>query len=402
MDRSTKVLVVVATLIASSIYAMAPLKAQDFKDKPVVEGPIGIGQVAASAKWLAWGQSSRRHPRDGFLVVKKRGGDERFKVSPKRGQATLGGFHGSKLVYQEFRRSWDNGGRSDLRMLDLRTKKSRALRHFNTRHYEFHPSISGRWILFGRLDHKHNRGTVHLGNLRTGQTVTLDRMIATRSILQIGQVNGDYAVWLKWLRGGLPRLIRYNIATGQRDVVPNNGKYNWAPSVTEDGTVYFGRTGRRCGLNGKILRWSSGDVETLVRLADGIDLSDGYVVDGARPEYFHNRVVCDRPRATAVYRVRERRSSPEPEPEPEETSTLTIGKAGNGEGTVTSSPAGIDCGGDCSEEYEEGTQVTLTATAADKNSFEGWSGGGCTGTEPCTITISEDTTVTASFKKGGG
>ena len=43
--------------------------------------------------------------------------------------------------------------------------------------------------------------------------------------------------------------------------------------------------------------------------------------------------------------------------------TLTVAKAGTGAGTVTSAPAGIDCGADCSEDYDENTVVTLTATA---------------------------------------
>ncbi len=35
--------------------------------------------------------------------------------------------------------------------------------------------------------------------------------------------------------------------------------------------------------------------------------------------------------------------------------TLTVTRSGAGSGTVTSSPAGIDCGGDCSESYASGT-----------------------------------------------
>ncbi|MBZ0156183.1 MAG: fibronectin type III domain-containing protein, partial [Alphaproteobacteria bacterium] len=41
--------------------------------------------------------------------------------------------------------------------------------------------------------------------------------------------------------------------------------------------------------------------------------------------------------------------------------TLTVSKAGTGTGTVTGS--GISCGTDCSEAYDSGTVVTLTATA---------------------------------------
>ena len=45
-----------------------------------------------------------------------------------------------------------------------------------------------------------------------------------------------------------------------------------------------------------------------------------------------------------------------------------------GSGTVTSSPAGIDCGATCSAVYDQGTTVTLTPTPAAGWSFAGWSG----------------------------
>jgi hypothetical protein len=73
-------------------------------------------------------------------------------------------------------------------------------------------------------------------------------------------------------------------------------------------------------------------------------------------------------------------------------------KAGTGAGTVVSAPAGIDCGGDCTEAYGRDTQVTLAAGAAEGSRFEGFSGGGCSGREPtCTVTMSEARTVTATF-----
>lgn len=39
--------------------------------------------------------------------------------------------------------------------------------------------------------------------------------------------------------------------------------------------------------------------------------------------------------------------------------TLAITKEGNGDGTIMSTPSGIDCGADCSESYYYGTTVTL-------------------------------------------
>jgi hypothetical protein len=54
--------------------------------------------------------------------------------------------------------------------------------------------------------------------------------------------------------------------------------------------------------------------------------------------------------------------------------TLTVAKAGSGTGTVTSAPAGIDCGADCAQLYPSGTPVALTATPAAGAVFTGWSG----------------------------
>ncbi len=79
------------------------------------------------------------------------------------------------------------------------------------------------------------------------------------------------------------------------------------------------------------------------------------------------------------------------------TALLNINKTGEGTGTVISTPPGIYCGDDCSEGFDEGDTVTLTAVENGDSTFSGWFGGGCSGTGTCTITITEDTTVTAIF-----
>jgi hypothetical protein len=80
-------------------------------------------------------------------------------------------------------------------------------------------------------------------------------------------------------------------------------------------------------------------------------------------------------------------------------STLTVQKIGNGSGTVTSSPAAIDCGSTCSALFPA-INVSLTAIPASGSTFLGW--GGCASTSGnggtiCNVTYDADRTVTATF-----
>jgi uncharacterized repeat protein (TIGR01451 family) len=76
---------------------------------------------------------------------------------------------------------------------------------------------------------------------------------------------------------------------------------------------------------------------------------------------------------------------------------LSVGKTGTGAGIVTSDPAGIDCGADCTEAYDVNTQVTLTPTPDANSLFGGW-GGNCTGSSTsCTVTLDANKSVTAIF-----
>ncbi|MDI6793281.1 MAG: putative Ig domain-containing protein, partial [bacterium] len=76
---------------------------------------------------------------------------------------------------------------------------------------------------------------------------------------------------------------------------------------------------------------------------------------------------------------------------------LTVTKAGTGSGTVTSLPAGISCGFDCSETYTHGTVLTLTATPDVSSIFAGWSGA-CPDTETtCEVIMDAARSVTATF-----
>jgi hypothetical protein len=81
---------------------------------------------------------------------------------------------------------------------------------------------------------------------------------------------------------------------------------------------------------------------------------------------------------------------------------VTVTRAGPGSGTVTSTPAGINCGNSCTASFKA-TPLTLTATPAAGSTFAGWSGACVASTTTCTFTPSvpvsgpNSNNVTATF-----
>ena len=83
-------------------------------------------------------------------------------------------------------------------------------------------------------------------------------------------------------------------------------------------------------------------------------------------------------------------------PAPSSVYTLTVTKSGAGSGTITG--GSINCGSLCTQSsITSGTAITLTASPASGSIFAGWSGGGCSGTGTCTIIVTSNTSVSATF-----
>ena len=74
---------------------------------------------------------------------------------------------------------------------------------------------------------------------------------------------------------------------------------------------------------------------------------------------------------------------------------LTVQKSGTGTGTVTAT--GIDCGSDCTEAYNNGSSVVLTANPSADPVFGGWTGCDLPMGGSCTMTMTADKTVLATF-----
>jgi hypothetical protein len=71
-----------------------------------------------------------------------------------------------------------------------------------------------------------------------------------------------------------------------------------------------------------------------------------------------------------------------------------------GEGTISSSPGGIDCGSDCTDQaatFPSGTSVVLTPAADPGSTFFNWSGCDSVSGDSCTVLIDGDKTVFATF-----
>ncbi len=150
---------------------------------------------------------------------------------------------------------------------------------------------------------------------------------------------------------------------------------------TGNGTVTSAPAGINCGVACST-QFSGGTTVTLTATSDGGSVFAGWsggICAGTGPtcETTTNATV------TATFNV----APPTP-------FTVTVNKNGTGAGTVTSSPAGITCGGTCGAQFNQGTSVTITATPAAGSVFASWSGG-CTGTGICQV--ASTVTVTATF-----
>jgi hypothetical protein len=65
-------------------------------------------------------------------------------------------------------------------------------------------------------------------------------------------------------------------------------------------------------------------------------------------------------------------------------------------GTVTSNPAGIDCGMQCGASFSAGSTVTLTAVP-NGGGFDLWTGCDQTSGYTCTVTVNQARNVVATF-----
>ena len=129
------------------------------------------GYPAAGADALAWAQWPFRRGRAWTAFV-QRDGEAARSSEPSRNQRDSGAIDGDVFVFQETRRS-----QSSLYFYDLVTRaRSAPPAGVNTRHWEWSPTVSGDWLLFGRDLVARKRDQVILRNLATGASILLDQI----------------------------------------------------------------------------------------------------------------------------------------------------------------------------------------------------------------------------------
>jgi len=241
----------------------------------ILDGPrVGEYQPIRGGGWIAWQQNTRKRPTHFDLYVRPADGGSKLRVNAGGLNGANGDIEDNLLVYQQFNRK-----RSGLRFFDLTThERSSPPSGVNTEQWEYWPSQSGVWLLFGRLMHSGTRRLI-LFDLSTGETRVLAKVRSDSASLAPGQVNGDWAVWSRCAPESPCNVVRYRISTDESDLISNpDHREQHSPSVNANGTVYFARGNGDCGNRVRLIRQRlDGSEKQLWHLPNGDDIGSTHL-----------------------------------------------------------------------------------------------------------------------------
>lgn len=86
-----------------------------------------------------------------------------------------------------------------------------------------------------------------------------------------------------------------------------------------------------------------------------------------------------------------------PQPDPTVEHDLQVTRDGDGTGSVSSAPGGLDCGGTCSARFAAGTTIDLTASPAGDSLVTGWVGCDTVSGDVCSLVLDDDRSVAVTF-----
>jgi hypothetical protein len=253
---------------------------------------------------LAWSRS-RPANRNRYDAWVKHGAAAPIKLNTV-GQGWIAGMDYPFVVYQ---RVLD--GASNLLLYDLSTDTRPDMpAGVNTERWEWHATLSGDWLLFGRDNNQTLLQRVVLHDMVMGTERLLVTNQRRRHFIAPGQVNGNWATYTRCTP--VCNVVVYDIGADTRTTLPKppaaTTPHQHASAVTDDGTVYLVRVGRRCGRNVRLVRYGPTDPPTgvvIAQLPNGRNITYSFArenpLDGS-VDLFYDRETCSNERWD-VYKV---------------------------------------------------------------------------------------------------
>jgi hypothetical protein len=242
-------------------------------------GDQAIPSAAPGGAYIAYASNSAGHPNH-YDVYVRPAGQSSQKVNPT-GSGFAGGIDGNTLIFQHI-----VNGQSDLNLYDLTTTVISIPSGVNTPNWEWRPSLSGPWTLFGRRNFsvRPSADRIILRNSSGSDTRVLQEQVGTPDrTLSPGQVSGDFATWDRYTPStGIGSVVRYQISTGIKFVLPvPAGKVQYDSSTNPAGDIFYVRSGTACGKQVVIRENVPGvsDVALAVIPVAGHDIDRTYAVD---------------------------------------------------------------------------------------------------------------------------
>ena len=285
--------------IVAFLLAAAPAQALITPTK--VRGGSGTQVLpAVNTNDFGWSSNSTARPRHFDAFAQLRSGGAIKKVNGPRTVGFMGAFDGdtSTIFYQQA-----SGPSSDIYTDDFLVPGSRApVTDINTSLWEYQPSVSPGYILFGRNSFTSASAPwqILLYNRTTHAITKLDQVTYRCACVLPGQVTDQYATWTRCSRTGCA-VKYYDIAGGTTSKVANpQGKLQYTSSVSAStGDIYFAASGFGCGKHVALYRWNpvaGGDPVRVASLPAGYDVFwSTFTLDDSTDSHqdvFFDRTVC--------------------------------------------------------------------------------------------------------------
>jgi hypothetical protein len=277
----------------------------------ILGGPAYQITPAKGRDFIMWASGDLDAPREIPFDIFVRHGNGIRRLNPAGTSAYGGGVDGHAVVYQQIDPIGTGGVvNSQLMWNNVKTGRTHGFaKNVNTRAWEYAPSVSGNWLLFGRTRAGWCGGQykIFLYNTDTRELRNIAKTPCREdSELYVGQINGNFAVWTKRSPDGWD-VFRHDVMSGITTRIAQQDEFfaHYAPSVTRDGTVYFARSGDGCGLDVEIARQSIGaPSEVLLDIPDGWDLPSSYVFErsGGVVDLYYDLTDCWK--KSDIYRLR--------------------------------------------------------------------------------------------------